>query len=225
MYTNKAFGAIEAVRGFMPAEEGIRLGIPGFGELPAPSGQEIVVPINNLFGAFALRGYENFTSQDWHPLGTAHFAQNGEEPNFDTTWPIHCVANTPGAELHPNIVVPGNRTRFIKGFESLRPGEADTSYSVWSAKAPLLEDLSFPEWIAKKNITEVTLGGLCLDFCVGLSAIDIRREAGINVVVAIDATRSISEEGTRLMLRRFEQEGIKVATTDEVIADLRTERI
>ena len=94
------------------------------------------------------------------------------------------------------------------------------SYSAWSAKAPALEDLTFPEWVEQQDIQEMTLGGLCLDFCVGLSAIDVREKANIDVIVAVDATRSITEQGARDMLTRFKQVGVQVATTAEIIQEI-----
>ena len=39
-------------------------------------------------------------TQDWHPASTPHFAKDGG------IWPVHCVADTWGAELHPDLVTP-----------------------------------------------------------------------------------------------------------------------
>src|SRR6185437_16844162 len=36
-------------------------------------------------------------TQDWHPESTPHFAKDGG------LWPVHCVADTWGAELHPDV--------------------------------------------------------------------------------------------------------------------------
>ncbi len=204
--TYKAVGIIEATRSFMPKEEGDRLGLEGFGELPAPHGEQIVEPVNRLLGAYALNGHGVFTTQDWHPENTAHHDQ----------WGRHGVANTPGAEIHPEIVLPPNWVRFIKGMEVLKPGEEDLSYSGYYAEAPAL-GLTLPEWLRKTNVTEVTLGGLVLDVCVGLTAIDIRTKMGLEVVVAIDATRSLTDDGERNMLDKFKALGIQTATTEELI--------
>ena len=44
-------------------------------------------------------------TRDWHaPLpdtNDGHFAADGN-PDYVTTWPVHCVAGTPGAEYHPS---------------------------------------------------------------------------------------------------------------------------
>ncbi|HEY6415837.1 MAG TPA: isochorismatase family protein, partial [Acidimicrobiales bacterium] len=36
-------------------------------------------------------------TQDWHPPVTPHFAKDGG------IWPVHCVHDTWGAELHPRL--------------------------------------------------------------------------------------------------------------------------
>ena len=45
-------------------------------------------------------------SRDWHTPNDrngGHFPAPGEQPDFVTTWPLHCIANTAGANYHPNL--------------------------------------------------------------------------------------------------------------------------
>src|SRR4051794_6770844 len=48
-------------------------------------------------------------TQDWHPEVTPHFAKDGG------IWPVHCLAGTWGAELHPDLAVPADSLRIRKG--------------------------------------------------------------------------------------------------------------
>ena len=210
-----AVGIIDAQRGFMPSTEGQRLGVPGFGELPVANGEQIVPSVNRLLGAFATRGYMTFTTQDWHPAETAHFSS---QPDFTTTWPVHCVGGTPGAELHPGVVVPASTVRIRKGMERLERGEDDRSYSGYYGMDDGGEYLG--NILRQRGITRVVLGGLALDYCVGRTALDLRTKLGLDVTVAIDATRGISDASVGAMLGQFEATGIKVATTDEILAGL-----
>lgn len=211
--TPYAFGLIDAQRGFMPAEEGVRLGVEGFGELPITDGEKIVPNVNALLAQFAIRRYGIFTTQDWHPRETAHFA---EEPDFTTTWPRHCVADTPGAELHPSIKVPSASERFLKGQEPLADGKDDISYSGYNAVNK--EAVGLPEWLECRGVTSVVLGGLALDYCVGLTAIDLKQKMDLKeVTVVVDATRPVSEGTGQAMLDKFDKLGINIASTDEVI--------
>ena len=44
------------------------------------------------------------TTRDWHIDPGAHFADG--EPDFVETWPVHCAADTAGAEFHPDLRLP-----------------------------------------------------------------------------------------------------------------------
>ncbi|MEM8706825.1 MAG: isochorismatase family protein, partial [Actinomycetota bacterium] len=42
-------------------------------------------------------------TKDWHEDPGEHWADDGEAPDFNESWPVHCPANTPGAEFHENL--------------------------------------------------------------------------------------------------------------------------
>ena len=67
---------------------------PG-GALAVREGDEIAPRINRLAasGDFDLV----VATRDWHPPDHGSFTDQGG------TWPVHCVAGTPGAELHPAL--------------------------------------------------------------------------------------------------------------------------
>lgn len=218
MTTETALIIVDAQRGFMPASEGARLGVHGFGELPVAEGEQIVAPLNRLLGAAATRGYNIATTQDWHPRGTAHFAAEGTEPNFTTTWPEHCVDGTPGAELHPGLILPATTHRFIKGTEVLERGEDDLSYSGYYAFDPTT-GRTLPEWLARSKTRAVVLGGLALDYCVGRTAIDLREKLGLDVTLALDATRPVAAETGEAMVQQLQDLGIRLVTTDEWVKE------
>lgn len=50
-------------------------------------------------------GAKVFYTQDWHPESTPHFEKNGG------IWPAHCVADTEGAALHPELRIAGEIVR------------------------------------------------------------------------------------------------------------------
>lgn len=213
MKTNEyAFGLIDAQRGFMPAAEGDRLGVEGFGQLPVPQGERIVANVNRLLGEFAMRNLPTFTTQDWHPYETGHFA---DEPDYVNTWPRHCVAGTPGAELHPGILVPDTTERFYKGFVPLGEGDQDNSYTGFLGFNKRFERL--PEWLEKQGVRNVVLGGLALDYCLKATALDLRKQLGLNVVVGVDMTHPVAQETGLAAIEEMEQAGIQFAATDEVV--------
>src|SRR5438128_779819 len=65
---------------------------PG-GALAVPDGDAVVEPINRI----AHEAPFVVATRDWHPPDHGSFAHHGGP------WPVHCVRDTPGAELHPGI--------------------------------------------------------------------------------------------------------------------------
>jgi nicotinamidase/pyrazinamidase len=212
---SEALIIIDAQRGFMPIEEGERLQVAGFGELPVSGGEQIVPAINQLIANFVTKQALIVTTQDWHPAQTAHFA---DTPNFITTWPVHCVAGTPGAALHPDIVLPESTHRFVKGTDVLLDGADDTSYSAYYAHtADQSPRTALPELLAQHSVTSVTLAGLALDYCVDKSAQDFRSQLGLEVIVASDATRGIDPATCQAAQETWQTLGIQTLTTHEII--------
>jgi len=210
---NKAIGIIDAQRGFMPADEGIRLGVAGFGELPIAGGEQIVPLVNRLLADAQARGRTTFTTQDWHPAQTAHFSAT---PNFTTTWPVHCVADTAGAALHPHIVVPTEALQFRKGAEVLHNGADDTSYSAWYAHA---DGLSLPDSLRMRGVETIYLAGLAFDYCVGRTALDLAQRGGWRVVVLYDATRAVAEASDAAMQQSLRDAGVLLTSTTAFFAE------
>ncbi len=208
-----AVGIIDAQRGFMPAEEGLRLNAKGFGELPVAEGAEIVPFANTLLGRAALLDAFRFTTQDWHPAETAHFAA---EPNYNTTWPVHCVELTAGAELHPELIVVEGLVQYRKGNEKLLDGANDTSYTGFNGLDENGQTLG--ERLVENGTTVVVLGGLATDYCVKASAIDFANKLGLEVIVASDAIRGVMPETTLAAIDEIKTYGVKFQTTEEILA-------
>jgi nicotinamidase/pyrazinamidase len=207
------FGLIDVQCGFMPPEEGIRLGMPGFGELPVAEGAVILPLVNQLVTSAATHGLAVFTSQDWHPRESAHFA---ETPTYTTTWPVHCVAGSAGAALHPDLVVPAGATAFVKGMEVLLDGADDTSYSAWNGATHAGQTLA--SYLAAQQAETVFLAGLALDYCVAHTALDILTRGGYAVVIIEEATRSVAAHTGAQMRDRLAQAGVSFCSAADAIA-------
>jgi nicotinamidase/pyrazinamidase len=155
---------------------------PG-GALAVPDGDAIGSRVRELVasGRFELV----VATRDWHPADHGSFAAAGGP------WPPHCVAGTPGAELHD--AVPRDRVDVIvdKGTDPATEG-----YSGFEGTG--LETL-----LRERGIDRVTIVGLATDYCVRATALDALREgfavtvdrAGVRGIDARpgDAERAIGE--------------------------------
>lgn len=221
----EALVIVDAQRGFMPASEGTRLGLEGFGELGVEGGQYIVERLNALTRRMSEKAFGLVaTTQDWHPVDTAHIS---ETPNYLTTWPVHCIANTPGAELHPDLLVAQDATlatRFIKGDKACAIPEEDDSYTGALAYNPATGQL-LPDWLREQGANTVYVAGLALGdgnehpLCVDSTARDLHNE-GFTVTLVTDAAEAVVPENRALCFTNMAALGIRLATTNEVLQEL-----
>ena len=153
---------------------------PG-GSLHVPGGEEIIAGINAEVARARQAGAPVVYTQDWHPPHTPHFAQDGG------IWPVHCVAGTWGAELHPAL----DRA---DGAEVLRKGTGgEDGYSAFSVRDPLTGSAGgtgLAELLGGLGVTRLTIVGLATDYCVKETALDARA-AGYGVRVLRRAVRAV----------------------------------
>lgn len=142
---------------------------PG-GALAVPHGDVLAGRINALAasGAYALV----IATRDWHPADHGSFDTQGG------AWPVHCVAGTPGAELHPALVRDAVDMVVDKGQDPATEG-----YSAFDGTG--LTDL-----LRRRGIDAVTVVGLATDYCVCHTALDAL-SAGFQVTVHADAVAGV----------------------------------
>jgi nicotinamidase/pyrazinamidase len=142
---------------------------PG-GALAVAGGDEIAERINAL--AASGRFAPVLATRDWHPPDHSSFAGQGG------TWPVHCVADTPGAQLHPALDASRVDAIVDKGQDRDTEG-----YSGFQATG--LESL-----LRERGIDRITVVGLATDYCVRHTALDALRD-GFPVTVDSSAVRGV----------------------------------
>jgi nicotinamidase/pyrazinamidase len=142
---------------------------PG-GALAVPDGDVIAERVNELAasGRFDLV----LATRDWHPPDHGSFEEQGGP------WPVHCVQDTEGAQLHPKLDQSKVDVVIDKGQD---PGTEGYSGFEGTELAKLLRD---------RDIDRVTVVGLATDYCVKNTALDALRE-GLEVTVDSDAVRGV----------------------------------
>lgn len=190
------------------------------GTLAVKDGEQVISPINQL--ARAVRrsmGRVAFT-RDWHPKVTPHFAQYGG------LWPEHCVADTEGAEFHPDVEVRKGDVIISKGM-----GQTD-GYSGTegvSDDGETLESMIDPEDHREK--VNVYIGGLATDYCDKATAISLACRFANNKNVAIyavsDAMRAVNlapNDGLKA-LAEMQSVGVRIITLEEALHNIDISRL
>ena len=168
--------------------------LPG-GSLAVAGGDAIIPGIN----ALAARFDHVLLTQDWHPPGHISFAsRHGRQPFTETIeaaygtqalWPDHCVQNTPGAELHPDLDLPQAELLLRKGFRR----DID-SYSAFTENDGITPT-GLAGYLRERDLRRIFLAGVAFDFCVGFSALAGARH-GFEAVVVEDLTRAVDLPGS-----------------------------
>ena len=145
-------------------------------------------------------------SRDWHDSDSSnsgHFAEAGSEPNYKTTWPVHCVAGTDGAEYHPNL-----STDLIG--EHIFKGQGQNGYSIFEGITQ--SGQSFAELRSARGIEQVDIVGIATDHCVLASAMDSQSH-GLEVRVISSLTAGVSEATTEAAIDQMIDNGIEVVAS------------
>ena len=141
------------------------------GALEVEDGDAVVEPINALSAKLPFV----VATRDWHPPDHQSFAQEGGP------WPVHCVRDTPGAQLHPELEV----SQIDAVVDAGRAPE-DEGYSGF-------ERTDLERLLRQHDVDRVHVAGLALDYCVKATALDAKR-LGFDVVLHVDATRAVEVE-------------------------------
>lgn len=147
---------------------------PG-GSLFVRGGDGVVARVNDEVQRAVAGGATVVYTQDWHPPSTPHFAKDGG------VWPVHCVADTWGAELHPDLIVAGPRVR--KG------SNGEDGYSGFTMRDPVTGEeipTELEALLRAHGVTSVAVCGLATDYCVRGTTLDARR-LGFETTVVSEA--------------------------------------
>ncbi len=156
-------------------------------------------------------------TQDWHIDPGAHFS---DTPDFVDSWPVHCVANTEGAEIHPNLDTDYIEAYFRKGryeaaysgFEGLQAPEESVMTGEHEPGATLDDEgpkTPLADWLDEREIQDVDIVGIATDYCVLATAKDAV-DAGYETRVLIDLTAPVHENKLDEVIAKMEDEGITV---------------
>ena len=176
------------------------------GSLAVAEAEQIIKPVNSIADEIRKHDGTAVFTRDWHPEKTPHFDE----------WPVHCVANTRGAEFHKDLNIQPDDIIINKGTEQT------DGYSGWegrSDKGETLESIITPKTPHEK--VKVFLGGLATDFCVKFTALDIAKhlkdDRRVTTYLLIDAIRAVGLTPTaeEEALSAMKEAGILAISTEE----------
>ena len=169
------------------------------GSLYVEGGDAIVEGVNEEIAAVREAGGLVVYTQDWHPESTPHFDKDGG------TWPVHCVRDTWGAELHPDLEVQGPVVK--KGTEG---GDGYSGFSVRDPRSGDETSTQLDAILREHDIERAYVAGLAQDVCVRATVLDARQH-GYETVLLSELTRPVDPEEGEQALQQVSAAGATLA--------------
>ncbi|HEY4226437.1 MAG TPA: isochorismatase family protein [Pseudolysinimonas sp.] len=176
------------------------------GALGVEGGDAVAAGITAYLRAHPARYDVVIASRDWHDGSTSnggHFALDAA-PDFVDTWPVHCVADTVGAQYDPGLDVDLIDVH-------IRKGQGKPAYSIFEGTTEDGDDL--PTVLDKLDVDDVDVVGIATDYCVRASALDAIA-SGRHVRVIDDLVAGVAPESSVAALREVKAAGGDVEASD-----------
>ncbi|CAF2409168.1 unnamed protein product [Rotaria sp. Silwood2] len=202
-------------------------------------GEEVVPVINQVIHNvnFDVVAY----TYDWHPSNHVSFYENrflrkispksrisanaarvhdkvvfvGSSKLTDTIeqvlWPAHCIQNSYGAALHPDLVRVNNAVHVYKGINS----EIDSYSAFWDNMK--LSKTSLDDQLKERFVTDVYVVGMATDVCVASTATHAI-ENNYRTVLIEDACRGVNEHTIEVKRTELNKIGCIFVYSDAVAA-------
>ncbi|WP_405936954.1 isochorismatase family protein [Streptomyces sp. NBC_00726] len=169
------------------------------GSLAVAGGADVAAAITDLIGESRPAYRYVVATRDHHIDPGDHFSP---APDFEHSWPPHCVAGTEGVGFHPNFA------------PAVASGAIDTVFdkgahaAAYSGFEGLDENgTGLAAWLRERDVREVDVVGIATDHCVRATALDAVRE-GFATQVLLDLTAGVAEATTERALAELRGAGV-----------------
>ncbi|WP_182524264.1 isochorismatase family protein [Nocardioides dongkuii] len=174
------------------------------GSLPVAGGAQVAHDITRLLTAWAERlpdapDYAHVVATKDHHIDPGdHWSR---DPDFVTSWPVHCRVGTDGEAFHPNLDPQPFDAVFLKG-------EHAAAYSGFEGRTAAGVPLT--DWLRDHGVTDVDVCGLATDHCVRATVLDAVREGfAVRLLPALCA--GVAPATTEAALSEMLEAGVGVA--------------
>jgi nicotinamidase/pyrazinamidase len=171
------------------------------GSLPVAGGAAVAAAISDhlVGGSYD----EVVATRDYHLDPGAHFS---DHPDFARSWPVHCVAGTPGSSFHPELDVSRIAAVFSKGAHQ-------AAYSGFEGRTR--DGVGLADWLRAREVDTVEIVGIATDHCVRATAVDAAR-IGLRTTVLLGLTAGVNQSTVDAALAEFRAAGIGLTGTPRV---------
>lgn len=174
------------------------------GSLAVDGGDDVAAGIADLIDQSPADYAAVVSSRDCHVNPGTHFAREGAVPDYQTSWPVHCVAGSDGAEMHRLLGDVAWDAVFDKG-------AYEAAYSAFEGREA--GGLSLSRWLLDRGIDRVDVCGIATDYCVRSTVLDAV-SSGFAARVLVGLTAGVDPATTEEALHAMAEAGAELAGDD-----------
>ena len=164
------------------------------GSLPVKGGADVAHRIGVMLHHWSLKDPKAppydlaVATRDHHVDPGDHFSK---DPDFENSWPAHCVVGTDGEAFHPN----------------LDPQPFAAAYSGFEGRTTDGDDLV--GWLRTHEVTQVDVCGIATDHCVRATALDAVK-AGFDTTLLTALCAGVAPGTTATALDEMRGAGVHI---------------
>ena len=173
------------------------------GSLAVGGGAEVAFRIGELLHHWTQKGPKApdyafaVATRDHHIDPGDHFS---DRPDFQHSWPPHCVVGSDGEAFHPNLDPQPFDAVFLKGDHA-------AAYSGFEGRTT--DGTSLTDWLRQHDITAVDVCGLATDYCVRATALDAVKD-GFETRLLPELCAGVAPATTERALAEMRQAGVAI---------------
>ncbi|UUE19719.1 isochorismatase family protein [Microbacterium sp. J1-1] len=173
------------------------------GALEVVGGDAVASAVTGYLAAHATDYEVIIASRDWHDAEGDNGGHFAETPDFIDSWPVHCVAGTPGADYDP-LLVTDSVTHHV------RKGQGKPAYSMFEGETEAQETVG--EVLAAAGVLSADVVGIATDHCVRASALDAIAH-GVHVRILTDLVAGVAPEASETALAELVHAGAELVVS------------
>jgi nicotinamidase/pyrazinamidase len=174
------------------------------GSLGVDGGKAVATRISEYLLTHAEEYSLVIASRDWHDADSDNGGHISAAPDFVDTWPVHCVAESEGAEYDPALDT-AHVTHHVK------KGQGRPAYSLFEGTTDDGQTVS--ELLTSHGVVDVDVTGIATDHCVRASALDAV-EHGQHVRVFTDLIAGVAPAPSEAALAELAHAGAELSTSN-----------
>lgn len=172
------------------------------GSLPVTGGIAVASGVSDYTTEHAQEYAAVVATADWHVDPGDHWSS---DPDYRTSWPVHCRAGSEGAQFHPSLAPALQHVQAV-----FRKGEHEAAYSGFEGTTEAHgRTTGLTEWLTEREVRGVDVVGLATDHCVRATALDAAG-AGFRTRVLTGLCAGVSPETTEQALAELREAGVEV---------------